>query len=93
MPDTDKSQNELADASTDDGAPRESFFRRIRPLILFLLLAGILFGLFRAFWDYMYVYRIPAGTNTRFTASFVPTVQSWTPPISGKPTARISIMN
>lgn len=63
MPDTDKSQNELADASTDDGAPRVSFFRRFRPLILFLLLAGILFGLFRAFWDYMYVYRIPAGTK------------------------------
>ena len=46
-----------------DEMPRESLIDRIRPFILVFLLVFLPIALFHAFTDYMYVYRIPAGTK------------------------------
>ena len=61
--DPNKHQTELAGTPAKDDAPRESFAERIRPFILIFLLVFLPIALFHAFTDYMYVYRIPAGTK------------------------------
>ena len=67
--DPNKHQTELAGAPAKDEAPRESLIDRIRPFILIFLLLFLPTALFHAFTDYMYVYRVPAGTKVVGTST------------------------
>ena len=49
--------------------PRESLINRIRPFVLIFLLVVLPIALFHTFTDYMYVYRIPAGTKVVGTST------------------------
>ena len=69
MSDPNKPQTELAGAPAKDEAPRESLIDRIRPFILIFLLLFLPTALFHAFTDYMYVYRVPAGTKVVGTST------------------------
>ena len=49
--------------TAENGAQRESLAERIRPFVLVFLLFALPVALYHAFTQYIYVYRIPAGTK------------------------------
>ena len=69
MTDQNNHQTELAGAPAEDDVPRESFISRLKPFILIFLLVVLPIALFHAFTDYMYVYRVPAGTKVVGTST------------------------
>ena len=69
MSDPNRPQTELAATPAKDDMPRESLADRIKPFVLLFLLVFLPVGLFHAFTDYMYVYRVPAGTKVVGTST------------------------
>ena len=69
MSDPNRPQTELAATPAKDDMPRESLADRIKPFVLLFLLVFLPVALFYAFTDYMYVYRVPAGTKVVGTST------------------------
>ena len=69
MSDPNSPQTELAATPAKDDMPRESLADRIKPFVLLFLLVFLPVALFHAFMDYMYVYRVPAGTKVVGTST------------------------